>query len=54
MYGFSGYGTNEYGSRRFFGSVLAPVIKIAMTVWRNTYGIVNTLLLKFRNTTLEV
>jgi hypothetical protein len=43
MYGFSGYATNEYGSRRFTGSV-GPVIKIAMTVLR----------LLFKNTTLQL
>ena len=53
MYGFSGYGTNEYGSRRFING-FAPVIKIAMTILRNTYGILNVLLLKFKNTTLEL
>ena len=65
MYGFSGYATNEYGTRRFFGTVIAgPIVKIAMTVWKNTYGIVhgwqntygihNVLKLLFKSTTLEL
>jgi len=44
MYGFSGYGTNTYASRRFLGVNFAPVIKIANTILR----------LLFRNTTLEL
>jgi hypothetical protein len=43
MYGFSGYATNTYGSRRFTGNT-GPIVKIAMTVLR----------LLFRNTTLEL
>lgn len=65
MYGFSGYGTNEYASRRFFGTTISgPIVKIAMTVWKNTYGIVqgwqntyrvtNILKLLFKSTTLEL
>ena len=51
MYGFSGYGTNEYGSRRVLG-IAGPVVKLAMRILTSTYGIVNGLMLKFRGTVL--
>jgi hypothetical protein len=70
MYGFSGYATNEYGSRRFFG-LTGPLVEIANRVLQNgynvvntltsglktivltsTYGIMNSLMLRFRGTTL--
>jgi hypothetical protein len=42
MYGYSGYGTNTYAGRRFSGpAIFAPVVKLAMTVIRNTYGVVS-------------
>ena len=53
MYGFSGYGTNEYGARRLFGAgIAAPVVKLAMRILTSTYGIGKALLLRFRGTTL--
>jgi hypothetical protein len=42
MYGFSGYGTNEYASHR--PSFTGPLVKIAMTVLR----------LLFKPTTLQL
>jgi hypothetical protein len=53
MYGFSGYATNPYASSRFSGT-LGPVVKIANTILRSFYGIGTTLLLRFKNTTLEL
>jgi hypothetical protein len=50
MYGFSGYGTNTYGSKRV--SLIPPVIKLAAIVLRNGYNIGVTLMLKFKNITL--
>jgi len=52
MYGFSGYGTNAYGSER--RSFSAPFVKMAMVVIRNTYGMGVALMLKFKALTLEL
>jgi hypothetical protein len=43
MYGFSGYGTNEYATSRFTG-ISGPIIRVANTVLR----------LLFKNTTLQL
>lgn len=54
MYGFSGYGTNAYATRRLFGAggIIAPLVTLAMRVLQSGYGVVNALMLKFRGTTL--
>jgi hypothetical protein len=52
MYGFSGYATNSYGS--FRQNRIAPVVKLAMTVLRNGYNIGLTLMLKFKNLTVQL
>jgi hypothetical protein len=55
MYANSGYATNSYATRRLFGSgIAAPIVKIAMRILKSGYGIVNVLLLRFNNTTLEL
>jgi hypothetical protein len=51
MYGFSGYGTNAYGSER--QTLLAPVVRLAMRTAANAYNVVLTLMLRFRNLTLS-
>lgn len=50
MYGFSGYGTNSYGSER--QSSLAPIVKLAMRVLQLGFSQL-ALLLRFRNLTLS-
>lgn len=50
MYGFSGYGTNSYGSER--QNRIPPVIKLAMTIIQNGYNVGMTLMLRFANVTL--
>jgi hypothetical protein len=50
MYGYGGYGTSAYGSKR--QSLIPPVIKHAMTVLRNTYNVGITLMLRFKTITL--
>jgi hypothetical protein len=54
MYGFSGYATNSYATRRLFSgrTIIVPVVKLGMRVLQNTYGIVNALMLRFRGTIL--
>ena len=53
MYGFSGYATNTYGTRRRFGQGIAgPVVKLAMRILQSGYGVTNVLMLRFRGTTL--
>jgi hypothetical protein len=52
MYGFSGYGTNAYATPRHSSGILGPVVVLAMRVLKNTYGIAEGLMLKFRNSTL--
>jgi hypothetical protein len=52
MYGFSAFGTNTYGSER--SAFKAPVITLAMTFLKHTYGIVVSLMLKFQSTTVEL
>jgi hypothetical protein len=37
MYGYSGYGTNSYGSKRV--SRIPPIVKLAMTILQNGYNI---------------
>jgi hypothetical protein len=51
MYGYSGYGTNAYGSER--QSIVAPLIKLAARIVQNGYAIGYTLLLRFRPLTLN-
>jgi hypothetical protein len=51
MYGYSGYGTNAYGSER--QSIIAPLVKLAMRVVQNSYNVVNTVALRFRNLTVS-
>lgn len=51
MYGFSGYGTNAYGSER--QSKLAPVVKLAMRIVTNGYNAALALVLRFRNLTIS-
>jgi hypothetical protein len=54
MYGFSGYATNSYATRRLFGGgIVAPVVKLAMRILTSGYGIMNGLLLRFRGTKLR-
>jgi hypothetical protein len=43
MYGFSGYGTNAYGSER--QGLLAPVVRLAMRIVQNGYNVVMALTL---------
>jgi hypothetical protein len=44
MYGFSGYGTNSYASRRPFGAIIAgPIVDLANRILQNGYGVMNTL-----------
>lgn len=43
MYGFTGYGTNSYASRRTNSSFLVRVVRLATTVLRSTYNVVITL-----------
>jgi hypothetical protein len=38
MYGFSGYGTNEYASERQASSIIAPVVRLATRVVANAYN----------------
>jgi hypothetical protein len=52
MYGFSGYGTNAYGSERT--SFKPPIVTMAMIFLKHTYGIVVSLMLKFKSTTVEL
>lgn len=52
MYGFSGYGTNAYGSERQ-SAMLGPVIKLGMRIVQNGYNSVLTLMLRFRTLTLS-
>lgn len=51
MYGFSGYGTNPYGSER--QNIIGPIVKLAMRIVQNSYNVVNALMLRFRNLTLS-
>ena len=51
MYGFSGYGTNAYGSER--QSLIAPVVKFAVRTVQNGYNAAIALMLRFRNLTLS-
>jgi hypothetical protein len=51
MYGFSGYGTNAYGSER--QSLLGPIVRLGMRIVQNGYNAVLTLMLRFRNLTLS-
>lgn len=51
MLGFSGYGTNAYGSER--QSLLAPVVKLAMRIVQNSYNAALGLMLRFRGLTLS-
>ena len=54
MYGFTGYGTNEYAtSRRTTSGIIGPVIKLVMRMLQNTYNIEQALMLRFRNSTLS-
>ena len=53
MYGYTGFATNSYATRRLFGSgIAAPVVRLAMRILTGGYGIVNVLMLKFRGTVL--
>jgi hypothetical protein len=56
MYGFSGYATNPYATKRYTsaGAPPGPIVQLAMTFWQNTYGIANMWWLRFKNTTLEL
>jgi hypothetical protein len=50
MYGFSGYGINPYASRRLFGAgIVGPTVKLAMRVLQSGYGLMNVLMLGFKN-----
>jgi hypothetical protein len=51
MYGYSGFGTNAYGSERQSG-MLGPVVKLAMRIVTNGYNVTLSLLLRFRNLTV--
>ena len=53
MYGFTGYGTNEYGTSRKTTGIVGPLVDLAMSVLRNTYGVGNALALNFRATVLK-
>jgi hypothetical protein len=52
MYGFSGYGTNSYGSKRQ-SAVLAPARKLVSFILQNTYNLGMTLQLQFRKLILS-
>ena len=39
MYGFSGYGTNSYGSERQQGSILVEAVKLGARVMQDVYGV---------------
>jgi hypothetical protein len=47
MYGFSGYGTNAYGSER--QTLLAPVVRLAMRTVRNAYNVALPVMVGFGN-----
>lgn len=51
MYGFSGFGTNAYGSGRQ-SAMLGPVVKLAMRIVQNGYNATLALTLRFRNLTV--
>ncbi len=51
MFGYSGYGTNAYGTKRASG-FFAPMIRLFMRVVKSTYGISEGLMLRFRTSTL--
>ncbi len=53
MYGFSGYGTNSYATRRLFSRVTAPFVKLRSTTVRMFATLMNVIQLRFRNTTLS-
>lgn len=52
MYGFSGYGTNAYGSERQT-LIGAPLVKLAIRVVQNGYNATMSLMLRFRGLTLS-
>ena len=52
MYGFSGYATNSYATRRRFSTVTAAAIRLGMIVLESVYGIGYVLMLRFRSLTL--
>lgn len=54
MYGYSGYGTNAYGSERQTPITIAgPIVKLATRVIESTYGAALVLMLRFRSMTLS-
>jgi hypothetical protein len=53
MYGFSGYGTNAYGSERQSG-LIVTAIKLGMRIVRNSYNVVVPLMLQFKNIIIEL
>jgi hypothetical protein len=52
MYGFSGYATNVYASERETPSA-APLVVLGMRIVANSYGVMRTLVLRFRTLTLS-
>jgi hypothetical protein len=38
MYGFSGYGTNPYGSERQYSTVVTQIIKLGARVFQYTFN----------------
>lgn len=50
MYGYSGYGTNAYGSKRQTGG---PLIRLAVQIVQNGYNVALKLMLRFRSLTLS-
>lgn len=50
MYGFSGYGTNAYGSER--QSLLGPIVQLGMRYVQNGYNAALALMLRFHGITL--
>lgn len=53
MFGFSGYATNSYGTRRRFLTFRAAAVKLGMVVLQSLYGVGEVLMLRFRNLTLS-
>jgi hypothetical protein len=53
MYGFSGYATNSYATRRPFTAIRAAAVKLGMIVLQSLYGVGEVLVLRFRNLTLS-
>jgi hypothetical protein len=53
MYGFSGYSCNSYASPRP-SRVLGPAIQLTMQILKSGYGVVNALMLRFKQTILTL